>query len=99
MPLKPSHILDAVGICLASTLNACLAADPDATHALIETRVPCNKAVETATALVPQDNGDGTLSLGPLGLLNGVFGSYPGRVVAHYDDAGKLVRFSYEVSP
>ena len=80
-------------------LNDIYAADPDAVHALMETRVPCNKKIETDTLAVPfAETPDGPLSLGPLGVLNAVIGLHGLLLVGLYDNkTKKLTGFVVEV--
>lgn len=72
-----------------------LRADPDALNALIETRVPCVKEIETRSPAVPFINAKGELMLGVLGVIQALMP--PGwRLVAICEDGNdqKLIDFS-----
>ena len=83
-------------------LNELLEVDRDAVAALIEQRVPCNKAMcEHATVQVDEKGHVGLLGIlnGLLGILNGLHGVFEagekrgwGPIAACYDH-GKLLRF------
>jgi hypothetical protein len=76
-------------------LNSMLEADPAAMLALVGSRVPCNEALaEHPTCQVSDE--DGALSVGLLGVLNGIYGKDSagwGYIVAELNDGGQLVRF------
>jgi hypothetical protein len=55
-------------------LNQMVLIDPDATRALVETRVPCNQAMADHPTLQVQVAPDESFLVGVLGLLNGIFG-------------------------
>ncbi len=80
---------------ILAKMKTILAAAPEALHQLCETRVPCPAAVEaTGCPAVPFGNADGTLSLGMLGVINGLMP--PGwRLAGQYGEGpdGKLQDF------
>lgn len=83
---------------LAKTINDILTANPDAVGELVETRVKCNDKIETDTLAIPfTEKPGGPLSLGSLGLMNAVAGLHGLKIVGHYSDDNKLLRFSVEV--
>jgi hypothetical protein len=68
-----AHVID--------VLNNAVESDPDAMHALVETRVPCNKSLAehpTIQVATIEDTsirmGDAEYRVGIVGLLNGLFG-------------------------
>jgi hypothetical protein len=76
-------------------LNACMALDPKAMHALIESRVPCNDALADHPT-VQVLSVDGQPHVGILGLINGLFGTDQvgrGPIAAVFGDDGKLASF------
>jgi len=77
-------------------LNELLKLDPDAVYQLIETRLPCNKALADHPTVQVHTKEDGTYAVGLLGILNGFVGTDTdgwGFICASYDDAGKLLEF------
>ena len=73
-------------------LNSLIAIDPQAMHALVETRVPCNTAMQDHPTVQVSD-----ATVGLLGVLNGMMGvddrDY-GTIAAQFDDAtGELIGF------
>lgn len=92
MSIKPTvNVEDAIDL-----LNEILELDPAAAHALVENRVTCNDALaDHASVQVQADNT--RLSVGLLGVLNGLFGSNEegwGPIAAVFDDDGEvLLRF------
>lgn len=99
--LKPVSLQEAVDV-----LNRIHEADPTVLPALIDFRVPCNKAVaDDPTVQVEVRRSEGNVQkfqVGFLGMLNGIFGVQPengsGWIAAHYDgdedDLGNLTHFS-----
>lgn len=76
-------------------LNEFAALDPEAAHALTETRVPVNDAVAAHDTLMTSGEGHPSgQTIGILGLFNGVFGLVGLRLYGHYNEAGKLESFS-----
>jgi hypothetical protein len=79
--------------------NEIAKADPLAIGALLETRVPCSKAMaDHPTVQVHQKEGAATV--GMLGIINGIVGVIEagprkgwGYVAVELDDDGKLIRF------
>jgi len=79
------------------TLNRFVRADPEAMRLLIETRVPCNETL--ANDPTCQVSGwDGTVKVGLLGILNGLYGTYDeeplqgwGAVAAVFSDDEKIL--------
>ncbi len=86
---KPDALDEAI-----TRLNEMLALDPDAMLALVEHRVPCS----TALIAHPTCQVTGTIpSVGMLGVINGLFGVDAkgwGFVVAHFEEDGRLFKFS-----
>ena len=86
-PVSPDHAID--------VLNLILKADPAAAHALVEQRVPCNKALgDHPSVQVAQK--DESLTVGLLGVLNGIFRADEdgwGTICAVFEDDGTLTRF------
>src|SRR5687768_6288387 len=79
-------------------LNGLLAIDPGAVQAVIDHRVPVERAVLASD--VPGFVGvhpDGATTLGPLGLINGLLGE--AIVAAVYDQEGKLTGFVLDPKP
>ena len=80
-------------------LNSALAADQHTVTKIVETRFPCNTAIEGPDVFaVPSaatgDHDAGVLELGGLGLINGMMVACGmERIQAVYDDAGLIVRF------
>lgn len=77
-------------------LKTVLKVDPNALHALLETRVPCAQAITAADcpAVPYHDPGSDQLQLGALGLLNGLLAPDGFWVVAVFDQqTGQLVDF------
>lgn len=91
-----------------SILNEAMLLDPIAVRALIETRVPCNEALADHPTIQVHDPEDGSgPSVGFLGILNGIFGTYDGGpkggwgpISARFEDHGHgpLVGFERTVS-
>lgn len=82
---------EAIGV-----LNRALSADRDAMRALFSTRIACNKALADDPTIQVLKEPDGSLSVGPMGLLNGLFGIRDdrfGHICAVWSDDGKLLRF------
>lgn len=77
-------------------LNSMLLCDREAVEAVIEHRVPCNKALaDHPTAQVVLSENE-SYRVGALGVINGVFGCNEngiGFIFAVFDDDGKLVKF------
>jgi len=77
-------------------LNQLLEADRPAVAALIANRVPCNQVLaDHPTVQVGVVHGG--FSVGMLGIINGLFGTYPdgfGCIAAWYDENKDLVGFS-----
>lgn len=85
---------------LIERLNEIASHDPKWMRAMIEERVPCNKALaDHPTVLVGEH--DGEIKAGLLGLLNGLVGTIPsgkrkgwGFIVAVFaDDTGAFQKF------
>lgn len=80
-------------------LNEALALDPDAMFRLIESRVPCNALLACHPSIQTGSIVDGVHvdTVGPLGLLNGIFGVDSkgwGFIAAVYsDDLTRIERF------
>ena len=78
-------------------LNEMLAIDPEATQALIDSRVNCNEALaDHATIQVQQYEGDDHPKVGIIGVLNGMFGIDDegwGPICCHINDEGKILKF------
>lgn len=75
-------------------LNTLVSLDPQALHQLAEARVPVSTKLADARetdAVVFRDRG-GALSLGLIGVINGILGSKH-RIAGLYGDDGKLVHF------
>lgn len=78
-------------------LNRIHAADPSVLPALIAQRVPCNDAVANDPSVQVMQAEDGTLSVGLLGIVNGLFGvdaAGSGFIAAEYDE-GHLTGFAW----
>ena len=79
-----------------AVLNEMVAMDPEAAHALVEQRVPCNKALQGHPTIQVQVDGT-KAKVGLLGVLNGLFGADEegwGPIAACFDDdTGKLTGF------
>ena len=78
-------------------LNRVHDADPSVLPTLINYRVPCNEAVaDDPTVQVGEY--EGITKVGLLGIVNGLFGTIPGRksgwIGAYHDDEGSLVKFA-----
>lgn len=75
-------------------LNAMVKADPQAMHALVEHRVPCDEKIVTDSPAVPTQGS--LLSLGMLGVINGLMPEGY-KIVARFDDkTEKLIDFYAE---
>jgi hypothetical protein len=77
-------------------LNELIKLDPDAMHALVETRHPCNEALADHPTTQVIENSDGTTSVGLVGILNGLFGVDDdgwGPFTANFDN-DRLVSFT-----
>lgn len=92
---KPSVTITEV----VALLNELVALDPDAMHALVESRVPCNDALadHPTVQVSSRVDGDGSgYEFGILGALNGLFGtdgiSY-GAISASFNE-GRLTNFN-----
>ena len=85
-----------------NALRDMLEAEPDVMHKLAETRFPCTRAIEGTTA-VPLCAEDQSLSLGFLGVLNGVIIALCGpeqRIAGVFDtETGKLTDFAQWKAP
>lgn len=88
---KRDSVQSALGV-----LNRAVAADRGAMTMLIGSRVPCNDALMEDPTI--QCEGDPP-TVGPLGLVNGLFGSDPetsyGPIPAVFDDSERLLRFEW----
>jgi hypothetical protein len=77
-------------------LNEAFALDPAALEILLSCRIYCNPALANhPTIQVAPSSGERWPTVGPLGLLNGIFGADAngrGYVAARYDE-GRLVGF------
>jgi len=70
-------------------LNRLLMLDREAIRALIETRVVCNESLADHPSVQVMLAEDGGYLVGLLGILNGLFGTFPdgwGSIVAIFDD-------------
>jgi len=81
-----------------NVLNRALKADPGAVREVFAHRTPCNKDLAHDPTVQVLQCCDGDLTVGALGLINGIVEEMTGeRVVAIYDDVGgngfELVRF------
>ncbi len=88
-PVSPDRVID--------LLNELVKLDPEAAHALMEYRVPCNEALGDHPS-IQVVQGESGLVVGLLGVLNGFFGADEegwGTICGVYDDGddGKLLRF------
>ncbi len=82
---------------IVDMLNEVLAADPGALHALVEHRVllPNPQPLVAHPAVVTYSETDnGPLYFGMLGILNGIAHMTGDLILAHYNDAGLLTKFS-----
>ena len=92
-PEQQSELLDKA----IATLNGACAEDRDAIHALICMRTPCNRAMADGPNVLVHQNplvGQGSYTVGLLGVLNGVLkaiGLPP--VAAEFEDPDKGPRF------
>lgn len=78
-------------------LNEAFKNDPDAVHALICNRVPCNqKLADHPTVQVGQNPciENGTWTVGMLGFINGILGAIEIPLVAAKWEDGRLIGFS-----
>jgi hypothetical protein len=70
------HDRDGLTKLAVDTLNSAFLADPNAMHALVCNRVPCNQQLADHPTVVVDENrtlgADGCATVGALGLLNGV---------------------------
>ena len=77
--------------------NEVLEIDPAAVSALFMTRHPCNEALADHPTVQVHTDKDGGVSVGLLGLLNGLCGIGPdgyGYISAQYDtESGKVLSF------
>jgi len=82
---------------IITVLNECVALDREALHKLIETRVPCNRALADHPTVQVSSGAPGEFStVGLLGILNGIVGVDSdgwGFIAASFDEEGKLVKF------
>lgn len=80
---------------ICDRLRAVLRADQEAVTAILEARYTCSPRVETNSPAVPYREDDAApLLLGALGLINALVTPH-WRIVAKYDDTGKVVDFTY----
>lgn len=80
---------------VVKVLNEFVALDRLAAHTLCETRVSCSPEIEKHPTLIPYDDGgQAQLTIGLIGVLNGIVGLTGDKLVAHYDDDGILTAFS-----
>lgn len=70
MPLRESLTLTE----LLDLLNEAARQDPDAVLALMLTRVPCNELLSGHPTIQTGARSGGGFEVGPLGILNGLFG-------------------------
>jgi len=89
---------------IVDQLNEIYSHDPEALHALCESRVPCNEALRKHPTVQVLVEGGGTESrVGLLGILNGIVGIQDdgwGYISAIYDeDTMKLQGFNVLVGP
>lgn len=95
---QPSETRDELRSRVLKMLNQLVATDPWALHRLAEHRVPVTNKVEELAdndTVVFYDNGN--LSLGLIGIINGILGNEH-RINGFYGDDGRLIEFqSYEV--
>ena len=73
-------------------LNEMLALDPKATNTLVETRVPCNKALEEHHSIAVTEDRE----VGLLGILNGIFGQDGHAFIGARFQKGKLISFNHK---
>lgn len=72
-------------------LNDLVRVDPNACAMLIDSRVTFDRAVLELPGDIVVGDRDGVITVGPLGLVNGVLGEH--RIAAVYDDEGRLEGF------
>jgi hypothetical protein len=84
---------------LIERLNDIAVADPKAIERLIQYRVPCNHSMSIHPT-VQACAEDGGVTVGMLGILNGLIGTIPtgpkkgwGYVAAEFADDGSFIRF------
>jgi hypothetical protein len=85
-------------------LNNLVHLDPEAMHALVETRHPCNKALgdHPTVQVGPRRGRRRGIEVGMLGIINGMFGvdsEHWGAIVAQFNGEGKLIGFCRSDDP
>lgn len=76
----------------AEFLNQFLEMAPQTCQALVDHRVPMDPGLEEHPSIVVND-ADGVLTVGLLGVINGMAAREDRRVGAAYDDTGRLTGF------
>lgn len=89
--VSPGHVLD--------MLNGLLRLDPAGISGLMRMRYPVHESVLQQSDVRCHRDSDGTIRLGPLGLINGIFGPFGdmGAIVASEPDTdppGNILKFS-----
>ena len=87
------------------TLTRAFVADPEAVKKLFEFRVPCNQQLADDPMVIVNDEGDGTFTVGLLGIINGIITDIQLRnkcdvelVASVYSDDNQLLGFSKYIS-
>lgn len=90
--------LDAVLAAALEVLNRALKVDRLAITDLMETRVPCSEKLRkdpTIQVVRKSFHKDSFVEVGPLGLINGIFGirdDGAGHITAVYDEESRIIR-------
>ncbi len=75
-------------------LNEALTLEPETVKEIMKIRIPCGEGFRNHESILVRANPGGTVSVGVLGLINGLFGPQWPRIAAEYNGENELAGFS-----